>query len=876
MNKRIVLSVIACLCMLPLLHAQCPNLDFSSHSFTGWKCYISNSCYLDSIGIIHRNTHYDSLKWTLCSTAVSGRHTIMSDIYNVDPNTCDTVSYKQLLLVPDGFRYCARIGNDNVGSDAESIRYRLAVDSSNCWVTVHYAAVLQLMNHAADEEPRFGIRFQDTTGKQLPVGNMELSVKDTASMIKCGDSYYSAYWKDWDVLGVNLSPWIGQTVEIIIYAMDCSQNGHFGYGYAVCGCGRPEGNVRYCTGASVAELSAPQGYHYYRWTDSAGVVLDSVRGIQVKNPRIGARYHCYVGNGQGWTDTLSLQISRTLITPSIIWQRDSLTPFIRLANGSVITGDKLLNQTWQISKEGVGTEYICNDSVFDYIFKDTGWYEVQLLIESVSGCSDTCFHRFRVENIPTDLEVNAFLNPDMDTLWDIHAFCPEVRMVNRGKCDAYMTDVHVELYDGDMKIIGSLSENVSHIRAGDTLVCRFSDSLHCTDFIGDYFLKAYVCQRFVLDTIKRNDTLLKPLFLNYPEKFELNVRDCEISYFSSGYGAYVAYRWWNVSLTPESSVKMCASITKSSNFKLDSLRLTAQMLDTAGRVVQSQVMWIPSSQSYEASPTAFQWPNSMGNIQFPESRVPNYTGDFYVRVFFDAHPKDKNHADDTCVVRRQCIKKDVVDVWMKSVRPLLDSAEGMTYNTPVVTIVSTSNVDSWNTPLQVKVLDSNKTLLCYLTDTIPLITCNNTLVYKMPCVFQVPNYTGYYRLEAGIGPKNDVHPFDNTSAGIAYCYKGKKSDVKMLSVRPYMDSVLGKTKIYPIVTMKNAGETDLMNIRFSVTSDSMNIPVAQLEDTISFLAVGDSVTKRLSSIYLVPNYTGDYTLRAAALLPYDENPSDDT
>ena len=27
----------------PLLHAQCPNLDFSYRDFTNWKCYISDS-----------------------------------------------------------------------------------------------------------------------------------------------------------------------------------------------------------------------------------------------------------------------------------------------------------------------------------------------------------------------------------------------------------------------------------------------------------------------------------------------------------------------------------------------------------------------------------------------------------------------------------------------------------------------------------------------------------------------------------------------------------------------------------------------------------------------------------------------------------------
>ena len=88
MNKNYlkpVFTLMLCLCTLPLLRGQNPNpnpnLDFSYGNFTGWQCYISNSGYSNG------NTCYDSLTWTLCPQAVNGRHTIMSDIYDVDPHT---------------------------------------------------------------------------------------------------------------------------------------------------------------------------------------------------------------------------------------------------------------------------------------------------------------------------------------------------------------------------------------------------------------------------------------------------------------------------------------------------------------------------------------------------------------------------------------------------------------------------------------------------------------------------------------------------------------------------------------------------------------------------------------------------------------------
>ena len=238
----------------PLLYAQCPNLDFSYHDFSNWKCYISDSWATGQ-------TCYDSLQWKYVTPAVDGRHTIMSDIYAVDERTCDNgMSPLQLPLVPDGYRYSARIGNPNTGSDAESIRYRIAVDSTNYWVTVRYAAVLEIAQHWDEREsPRFGIRFQDTAGKPLPVGNLELSVKDTAQLIKC----YGVYWKDWDELGVNLAQWIGQTVELVIYAMDCGKGGHYGYGYAVCECGTNKPTLIYCQRSQKAILEAANGYKSY-------------------------------------------------------------------------------------------------------------------------------------------------------------------------------------------------------------------------------------------------------------------------------------------------------------------------------------------------------------------------------------------------------------------------------------------------------------------------------------------------------------------------------------------------------------------------------------------------------------------------------------
>ena len=80
-------------------------------------------------------------------------------------------------------------------------------------------------------------------------------------------------------------------------------------------------------------------------------MVDSVRVMKVANPAIGTVYRCVVDNGMG-NDTISLQISKTWITPSFLVRRDSLSHWISLRNSSQITGSVFSGQTWQIGKPG--------------------------------------------------------------------------------------------------------------------------------------------------------------------------------------------------------------------------------------------------------------------------------------------------------------------------------------------------------------------------------------------------------------------------------------------------------------------------------------------------------------------------------------------
>ena len=503
--------VLACLFTLPILRGQHsnpnPNLDFSSGDFTGWKCYIASS-FKTTISC------YDSLSWTPLAQASEGRHTIMTDIYGTDENTISTPSGKTLALIPDGYSFSARIGNSGTVSQAEAIRYTLTVDSQNCYITVHYAAVLCFGYHVAEKESRFGIRIQDTTGKPLPVGNMELSIGDWAQLIE-RDAYIR--WKDWDAWGADLSPWIGQKVELVIYAADCGNGGHFGYGYAVCECGPGKSYLTYCQHNKTAILEAPFGYASYLWTDGSGRVVDTLRRVKLPMPVPDASYRCILKNKQDVTDTQTVTVRQTLIQPSMQSRQDSQTRFVRLANTSRITGDKTKKQVWQIGKLGQETEFTCGDSVFEYLFKDTGRYEVLMTVYAQNGCSDTCSRRFWASQAKVDVEAVAFnINYLVgDTVQSSSLFHPEVSFANHGNTNVYGADIRVELYDSARNLLNALTKR-THLFMGDTLRYRHDSSWRWPSYNGTAYVKAYMIHSYETDTFPANDTLWARVFLKQP------------------------------------------------------------------------------------------------------------------------------------------------------------------------------------------------------------------------------------------------------------------------------------------------------------------------------------------------------------------------
>ena len=193
------------------------------------------------------------------------RHTIHYDLSERDPRTGGL-----LKTVPDGSPASVRLGNwdANLGApEAESIVYGLSVDTLDFDLLImRYAAVLQDPMHSAAMQPRFSLELlnehmvvvDSTCGRADFIANYNMGWNEADNDV---------LWKDWTTVGIDLTPYAGQTIYIRLTTRDCNEGSHYGYAYFTLECGNKRVVATGCGVIEENHLSVPSGFHY-RWYPS--------------------------------------------------------------------------------------------------------------------------------------------------------------------------------------------------------------------------------------------------------------------------------------------------------------------------------------------------------------------------------------------------------------------------------------------------------------------------------------------------------------------------------------------------------------------------------------------------------------------------------
>lgn len=284
----------------------CPsNLDFEMGDFTGWEC--------------RAGTVFDN---PLPLTGpIPGRHTIISasnagfDPFGFFPTLC-----------PNGSNYSVKLGNQQPGSQSESISYTYAIPSTLTTFSMlfHYAVVLENpANHPLQNQPRFQARIIDvSSGTPLPCVNFDFISSTTPGGFRTspipGNGGSIVLYKDWTPVSINLSAYIGRTIKLEFITKDCAQNGHAGYAYldvnTNCN-GVISGNFL-CPGDNTNSitLTAPYGFDTYEWYSDPSftqIIGTSQTLILSPPPTVGSIFPVIVNPfpGYGCKDTLYATIT---------------------------------------------------------------------------------------------------------------------------------------------------------------------------------------------------------------------------------------------------------------------------------------------------------------------------------------------------------------------------------------------------------------------------------------------------------------------------------------------------------------------------------------------------------------------------------------
>ena len=382
--------------------SSCPNSDFESGTLDGWQGETGFCCPIT----------------TSPSGIVSGRHTIMTGT-GTDPNTCDVVH-----VVSPGGVYSARVGNDDVNAEAETLSYNISVTPSSSLFIYKYAVVLQDPGHSQPEQPRFQVKVLNSSGNLIdPICGLYTVVADVGldGFQTCpnGDVRY----RDWTTVGLDLSPYIGQTITIEFKTGDCSQGGHFGYAYVDAFCSPLQISSTYCSGSFSAQLTAPIGFSYL-WNTG-----ETTQTINVNNPATGLIYSCTMTSVTGCIVNIStvmqledpvagFTITNTCYNDAIF---QDTTVFSNL--------NQLNNFNWNF---GDGTSSTLQNP--SHVFTAAGTYTVQYTISNTNGCLSTTSNSITVYDPPT-AQINY-------TQTDFCTIDTSVHAVNLTGTSAYLGGVY--------------------------------------------------------------------------------------------------------------------------------------------------------------------------------------------------------------------------------------------------------------------------------------------------------------------------------------------------------------------------------------------------------------------------------------------------
>lgn len=193
---------------------------------------------------------------------VEERHTVIS------VQGTDAWTGGDLNLLPPGETKVVRLGNERVDREAESITYHFIVDPEKAVLLLKFAVVFQDPHHPDEAQPRFIVRIMNKEGELIEAcAEYDVSARSEIDGFRTYDKAGTPVrWRDWTNVGLDMSSYAGQEVQVQFVTYDCDYQAHFGYAYFTASCVSNRLGLEACNGDRFT-VTAPQGFPEYLWND---------------------------------------------------------------------------------------------------------------------------------------------------------------------------------------------------------------------------------------------------------------------------------------------------------------------------------------------------------------------------------------------------------------------------------------------------------------------------------------------------------------------------------------------------------------------------------------------------------------------------------
>jgi gliding motility-associated-like protein len=288
-----------------------PNIDFEAGDFSNWNCFTGGV----TIGNNSNNVSVQP------SPPTPNRHELILGSATLPPPLDPYGLFP--ITPPDGSNFAIKLGNTNIGAEAERVRYEINVPANAAEYSLiyQYAVVFQDPGHTYYEQPRFTVKlFDPVTNSYLSCASVEYVATDNLPGFATSPVSGNAdiLYKPWSSVFMNLSQYAGKKVYLEFTTADCTRTGHWGYAYVdINDCGTVIKAQNSCSLPVKTNLSGPPGFSIYKWWNNGYTALLGTGQQLVLSPGLplNTTVHLelipYVGFG--CKDTLTTQVIPTIL-----------------------------------------------------------------------------------------------------------------------------------------------------------------------------------------------------------------------------------------------------------------------------------------------------------------------------------------------------------------------------------------------------------------------------------------------------------------------------------------------------------------------------------------------------------------------------------